>query len=296
MDPAATENDGSCEYEPLWVAPVRSQELSARISSTSGLLFWDGLLWTHNDNDDTRLYGIDTASAEIVREYLLTGVDNTDWEDIDGDGEFIYLGDFGNNASGNRSDLHILRIEKASLLSGDPSIDTIWFSYSDQQDLGPAEPNRTNFDCEACVVSSDRIYLFTKRWLDGMTTLYDLPKQPGTYVARKRASFDIQGLVTGATLLEQERLLVLCGYSGILQPFIYLLYDYPEDDFFSGNKRKVNISLPFLQAEGIATADGLIYYLSNESFVLEPATNTPQQIHRLDLGGLLETYLEGSGI
>jgi hypothetical protein len=115
-------------------------------------------------------------------------------------------------------------------------------------------------------------------------------------VAQKRASFGIQGLVTGATLLERERLLVLCGYSGILQPFIYLLYDYPQNEFFSGNKRKVNLSIPFLQVEGITTNDGLIYYLSNESFVLEPAANTPQQLHLVDLSGLLEEYLKGSGI
>jgi len=273
------------------VGPVRTQDLSALVSSTSGLIFWDGLLWTHNDNDDTKLYGLDTVSAEISREYLLPDVVNTDWEDIAEDGEYIYIGDFGNNASGNRTDLHILRIEMASLKSGNPFIDTIWFSYSDQLDLDPVEPNQTNFDCEAMVVSYDHIYLFTKRWIDGQTTLYALPKQAGTYVAQKRESFNIQGLVTGATLLEPERLLVLCGYSGILQPFIYLLYDYTGNDFFSGNKRRVNITIPFLQVEGITTKNGLIYHLSNEAFVLEPATNTPQKLHLFDLSELLGEFL-----
>ena len=294
MDSEATENDGSCIYDPVWVGPDRTLELSNLLEGTSGLIFWDGCLWTHNDNADTRLYGLDTASAEISREYLLPDVVNTDWEDIAEDGEYIYLGDFGNNASGNRTDLHILRIEMSSLKSGNPSIDTIWFSYSDQHDLNPTESNQTEFDCEALVVSSNNIYLFTKQWSTGHTTMYSLSKQPGNHIAQKKASFDIQGLVTGATLIEPEQLLVLCGYTGILQPFLYLLYDYSEQNFFSGNKRRINISVPFLQVEGITTRDGLRYYLSNESFILEPATNTPQQLHQFDLSELLGEYLKES--
>lgn len=296
MDFLATENSGNSTYEPVFLAPTTSKDISDVISSTSGLIFWDGLLWTHNDSEDIRIYGFDTASAEIRREYLLQGVVNTDWEDIAEDGEYIYLGDFGNNASGNRSDLHILRIEMLSLLSGTPRIDTIWFSYSDQQDMSPSEPNQTEFDCEAMVVSSDKIFLFTKQWLSGYTTLYILPKDPGVQIAQKKAEYNIQGLVTGACILEQEQLVALCGYTGILQPFIYLLYDYPNYDFFEGNKRRVNITIPFLQAEGITTRDGLIYYLSNELFEYEPATNISQRLYQFDLSPLLGEYLYGSGI
>jgi hypothetical protein len=270
--------------------------LSEALSGSSGLISWDGLIWTHNDHADPSLYGIDSATGEINRTYLLPDVAIIDWEDVAEDGEYIYVGDFGNNAAGNRSNLHILRISMASLLAGNPSIDTIWFSYSDQQDLSPAEPNQTEFDCEAMVVSSERIYLFTKQWITGHTTLYSLAKEPGTHVAQKMASHDVQGLITGATLLETEQLLVLCGYNGILQPFIYLLYDYPGEDFLAGNKRRVNLLIPFLQVEGVTTQDGLIYYLSNESFELQAGTSTPQQLHRIDLSELLEDYLKSSGI
>lgn len=289
--PEAIANDGSCKYDPVFVGAGKTMALSAELSETSGLTFWDGLLWAHNDHGDPILYGIDSATAEISRTHLLPEVGIIDWEDVAQDGEYIYVGDFGNNASGNRTDLHILRIFLASLLSGPPSIDTIWYTYSDQQDMNPLEPNQTEFDCEALVVSSSHIYLFTKQWLTGYTTVYALAKQPGRHVAQKKASHDLQGLVTGATLLESEHLLVLCGYTGILQPFLYLLYDYSEEDFFSGNKRRVNLLFPFLQVEGITTVDGLIYYLSNESFVLEPATNMPQKLHRIDLSALLAEYL-----
>jgi len=293
LDPAATENDGSCTYDEVWIRPRKSLNISESLKGTSGLLFWEGSLWTHNDHGDTRLYSLDTSSAVIRELYLLEGVENIDWEDMDQDSEFIYMGDFGNNASGNRDDLHILRIQKASLLSGSPDIDTIWFSYSDQHNLNPVGPNQTEFDCEALVVASNGLYLFTKQWLTGHTSVYALSKQPGNQVAQKQSTFDIQGLVSGATFLESKQLLVLCGYTSILQPFVYLMYDFPANDFFSGNKRRVNISIPFFQVEGIASLDGLTYYLSNESFVREPVINTLQQVHILELNSYLEEYLNG---
>jgi hypothetical protein len=293
LDPAATENDGSCTYDDVWIRPRKSLTLSENLKGTSGLLSWEGSLWTHNDHGDSHLYSLDTSSAAIRELYLLEGVGNTDWEDMDQDSGFIYVGDFGNNASGNRDDLHILRINKDLLLSGRPDIDTIWFTYSDQHDLSPAGPNQTEFDCEALVVSSNGLYLFTKQWITGHTTVYSLPKKPGNQVAQKQSSFDIRGLVSGATFLESKQLLVLCGYSGIMQPFVYLMYDFPAFDFFSGNKRRVNISIPFLQVEGIASMDGLTYYLSNESYVREPLTRTPQQVHIIDLNPYLEKHLNG---
>jgi hypothetical protein len=62
-------------------------------------------------------------------------VKNTDWEEISQDSSYIYVGDFGNNYQGNRTDLHILRIEKKSFLLNQPIIDTISFSYSNQTDF-----------------------------------------------------------------------------------------------------------------------------------------------------------------
>jgi hypothetical protein len=262
------------------------------LEETSGLILWDAYLWTHNDDSDTRLYGLDTATAKIEKTSILWKVENKDWEEIAQDEGYIYLGDFGNNG-GNRTDLQILRIEKNSVISGKPIIDTIGFTYSDQHDIGAATFNQTEFDCEAFVVSSDSIYLFTKQWLTAHTTVYVLPKVPGSYIAEKRFTFNIEGLVTGATFLEDKHLLVLCGYSGLSQPFLQLLYDYPEDHFFSGNIRRVNVSLLFHQIEGVATEDGLKYFLSNEySSLSTTGLVIPQKLHILDLEPYLGEYLE----
>ncbi len=290
----ATDNDGSCSYYPISVSPSSTFELSPTIKETSGLSLWDGYVWTHNDKVDTQLYGMDTTYGEIKVEFLLPGVINNQWEEISQDENYLYIGDFGNNTSGDRTDLHLLRVEKSSLKGGSPVIDTIWFSYNDQLDLNPVEANTTDFDCEAFVVAEDSIYLFTKQWTSVQTSVYVFPKTPGTYIARKKETYNIQGLITGATYLEAKKLIVLCGYTSLLYPFFYLLYDFEGYSFFSGNKRRVTVSLPFHQVEGIATVTGLKYYVSNELFEFKPVANNPQKLHIFDLNSLLYNYIEGS--
>jgi len=289
-DPLAEINDGSCTYDPVSISPQQTYTLNDQLERTSGLILWDGNLWTHNDHADTVLYGLDISTADIERTYALTGVKNADWEDISQDEDYIYIGDFGNN-NGNRTDLHVLRIMKNSLLDENPIIDTIWFSYEDQTDFSLQEAYQTDFDCEAMIVSSDSIYLFTKQWISAQTSVYRVPKTPGIFTAIKKDTYDVQGLITGATYLESERLLVLCGYTTLLQPFLTLLYGFQGHDFFFGNKRRITISLPFHQIEGIATQNGLNYYISNESFSLQPVTYTPQRLHKFDLSSFLEEYL-----
>ncbi len=86
---------------------------------------------------------------------------------------YLYIGDFGNNA-GSRTDLHILRIEKSSLLEGMPAIDTIAFAYEDQTDFTPSNQN-TAFDCEAFIAGTDSLFLFTKNWNNLSTVCYSVP-------------------------------------------------------------------------------------------------------------------------
>jgi hypothetical protein len=49
---------------------------------------------------------------------------------------------------------------------------------------------------------------------------------------------------------------------------LYLFYDY--EQFFSTNKRKIKMALPFHQMEGITTQNGLQSYLTNENFTRKP--------------------------
>jgi hypothetical protein len=290
FDPKATQNNGSCWYAAAKVKPVYSKALSDSLPETSGLIAFDHLLWTHNDDHDTTLYGMDTLGV-IQKKTNLQGLKNNDWEEITQDSCYLYIGDFGNNYTGNRIDLHILRIEKKSFLSNVPLIDTISFSYADQTDFAKQPANSTDFDCEAFVVLQDSIYLFTKQWKQKGTAVYALPKIPGNHIAQLKESYNIKGLITGATYVPHKNTIALSGYSKALSPFICLLYDYKKTDFFSGNRRKIKIALPFHQIEGIATQDGLRYYLTNEKLIRKPIIYNPQQLHSIDLSAFIADYL-----
>jgi hypothetical protein len=290
-NPAADQNNGSCTYNPVSISPILSFKLASNLIETSGLIKWGNYIWTHNDSDDNNLYVLDSANGNLMQYYSLNGKTNTDWEEISQDADFIYVGDFGNNQNGNRTDLKILRIDKNSLLANTPIIETINFSYSNQTSFTPTGSNNTDFDCEAFIVSADSIFLFTKQWISNKTGVYSVPKSPGTYVAVLKSSYDVQGLITGATYLESKNLVALCGYSNSLQPFIYLLYDYNGTEFFGGNKRKIEIALPFHQVEGIASSNGLKYFISNEHFSEAQLIDIPQKLHILDLTDYLGSYL-----
>ncbi len=285
----ASINNGTCAYSTVELVPDISMVLPAEMNETSGLLLLNDRLFTHNDDTDTNLYSFDPYNPSDFTIFPIPFVTNKDWEDIAEDETYIYIGDFGNNGTGNRTDLRIFRIAKSDL-EQNPVADTILFSYEDQTDFASHDPNTTDFDCEAFIVTENKIYLFTKEWISKKTTVYELEKTPGTHIAYMKSTFNVQGLITGATHLEDRQLVVLSGYSIVLQPFVYLLYDFPDNDFFGGNKRKIPISLPFHQVEGITTSDGLHYFLSNEQFNQGSIAIDPKILH-LDLESYLSAYL-----
>jgi len=286
----ATENDGSCSYASATVSAVASVDMPDTVSESSGLIIWNDGVYTHNDDTDNNLYRISPDNGEITQTLTVAGTVNQDWEDIAQDETHVYIGDFGNNANGNRTNMHIIKTAKNGLLAGNPVIERINFSYANQTGFTGTGNNNTDFDCEAMVVGTNYIYLFTKQWISRQTSVYRLPKTPGTYTAELLDTFDVKGLVTGAEMMEDKKLVVLCGYSTTLSPFIYLLYGYNSDEFFSGNKRKISVSESFTQIEGIATANGTDYYLSCEHFN-QAFINTEQQLFTVNLGSYLEGYL-----
>jgi hypothetical protein len=275
------------------LSPVYSVQLSSEISETSGLVFFEEGMLTHNDNADENLYVIDTINGSTLSSLAIPNVVNSDWEEITQDSLYLYVGDFGNNA-GNRTDLHILRIEKLSLLEGTPAIDTIAFAYEDQIDFTPSNQN-TAFDCEAFIAGNDSLFLFTKNWDNQTTVCYSLPKVPGNYLAHRKDTSDVNGLVTGATFVPSKKLVILSGYSSLLQPFMYLLFDFEGTDFFSSFQQKINLSLNFHQVEGIATTNGLDVYLTNEYFS-QSIISTQQKLHKFNLNTVLGEYLNGNNV
>ncbi|MBT4776353.1 MAG: hypothetical protein HON99_11600, partial [Crocinitomicaceae bacterium] len=64
--------------------------LNDSIKETSGLIYLDGRLITHNDSGGAAtLYEVDTNSGGILRETIVANASNVDWEDICYDSNYI---------------------------------------------------------------------------------------------------------------------------------------------------------------------------------------------------------------
>ena len=273
-DPAATNydstaksNNGSCQYANVKLNAALKFSLPKGLAENSGMIYWNNKIWIHNDgNNDPSLFEMDTT-GKVSRRIRITNALNMDWEDIAQDEKYVYVGDFGNNETGVRKNLRILRIAKKSLL--DTTVvkgELIQFTYGDQTDFNSPGNGKTDFDCEAMVVVNGKIYLFTKQWVSAGTVLYELPAEPGTHVARKKGSLQTNGLVTAASYDPATRTIILVGYGvPLLNRFIYLLYDYKDDAFFSGNKRKMTINVS-KQTEAVFLLGKQVWISNEDSF------------------------------
>jgi len=137
--------------------------LPSSVKETSGLLYLHQRIITHNDSGgNAELYEIDPATGNVTRTVAVNNATNVDWEAICADDEYLYIGDFGNNA-GSRTDLKIYRIRQSDYLEIDNdevSAEVIHFAYADQTDFTPTNYT-TNFDAEAFVALEDQLCIFT---------------------------------------------------------------------------------------------------------------------------------------
>lgn len=276
-DPAATINDGSCLYPATNYTPVNKTTLSAAVKETSGLVFAGGRLWTHNDGgNEAALYQIDTLTNAILQTVAIGGATNTDWEDLAFDGTNFYIGDFGNNSNGNRTDLKIYKFPLAAIPTGNDvtvpaaAVEVIEFTYEDQTDFSPQGANNTRFDCEAMLWRNDSLHLFTKDWIGLQSVHYALPATAGAHLARRRETLPADGLITGAGI-SGPGVVLLLGYrtdNGAL--FAWLLFDHAGGLFFNGNKRRIGLGLaPFFgQVEGLCFRNSAGGYMSNEELTV----------------------------
>lgn len=299
-DPAANNydstvavNNGSCVYDNSNLKPIFNYNLSAVINETSGLVYWKKKIWTHNDSGGSpAIYQLNRETGNIERTIVIDNAINVDWEDMAQDNKFFYIGDFGNNAKGNREDLRIYKVAKSDIAAGDTvTADIISFAYSDQTDFTAKPQNSTDFDCEALIAYGDSLYLFSKDWTDNKTRLYKLPNKAGSFTAEKTGELDVKGLITGAEILVDQRVIVLTGYNNTLSPFIYMLYDFSGNNFFGANKRKVGLSQSFTQVEGICAQSPTRFFISNEKYS-QLIINTPAKMQTLNLSKLLNPYYQ----
>ncbi len=264
-------------------------ELPTEVKETSGLIFFNGKVITHNDSGDgPNLYEIDTISGAITRTITISNATNVDWEDISQDNTHIYIADIGNN-NGDRNDLKIYKVLKSDYISSTSVLaEVISFSYEDQTDFTPA-PGNTNFDAEAIVASLESILIFTKNWADFKTNAYAVPKLAGDYSAQKVSSYDVGGLITGVSSDPGGNNFLFCGYDTTFTPFLLFVdQNRPSGlDIFGGSPTRIDlVDAIFLeqgsQIEGIAFIEFPRYFISREFFSIDVGGTTlefPQKLY-----------------
>jgi hypothetical protein len=243
--------------------------LDESLKETSGLIYLNQKLITHNDSDgEPALYEVDSINGMVTRKVIVSNATNTDWEDISRDSAFIYIGDFGND--GSRTDLKIYRISISSYLNttnDSVTADTIHFSYADQSDFTPDQFS-TNFDAEALIAYNDSLYIFTKNWGDNLTNVYSCPKTPGTYIISKVDVINAQCLVTGATYNPLSNAVILLGYT-LVTPYIIEISNFTLNSFSNGTVNKYALARQpdySYQMEGISYFGENQYYITAEEF------------------------------
>ncbi|CAZ98111.1 T9SS type A sorting domain-containing protein [Zobellia galactanivorans] len=253
-------------------------EMPDGLSESSGLLFFNDRLITHNDSGNLpELYEIDTLSLTISRTVTIGNVSNHDWEDIAQDETFIYIGDFGNN-NGTRENLAIYRIAKSDYLTSNTLMaEKIEFSYEDQTSF--ENNGNSDWDAEALFVMEDQLVVLTKQWNTQGTVAYAVPIEPGSYKAKRLDGYAVDGLVTGADYDPVSGQLYLVGYSPSLSPFLYKIDGASKTNIFEGPVERLKVDVNMAQIESIAQVDAETYFLSSERF------------ERADLGFLLKSKL-----
>jgi hypothetical protein len=282
FDPAANWNDGSCTYASTNYNLQLVTDFPDELQENSGLIFYNNLLYSINDGGNSTDFQEIDIQGNILRSINVSGAQNIDWEAISQNDSTVFLGDFGNNG-GNRHDLGIYRVSKNEFANNDTvTMNQFWFTYPDQISFTNTSGNH-NFDCEAFVYLNDSLHLFTKGWQNLYTKHYVLPvNTTDTIIAILRDSLWVDGLITDASIDSTTGRLLLLGYknngSNFYTSFVYLIYDYINTNFFSGNKRRIEIGnmLTVSQTEGITFNSSTSGFISSEKITSSFLTIPPK--------------------
>lgn len=263
--------------------------LDNTVMESSGLIYSNGRLITLNDSGNTpQLFELSPIDGNILRTITVSNAENRDWEDLAQDESYIYIGDFGNN-NGDRTDLNIHRIAKMQYENSTiVTAEQISFVYEDQVDF-TTSPN-SNWDAEALFVFEDNLIVLTKQWQDMGTVAYRIPKVPGDYSAVRMDSYQVDGLVTGATYNESLQKLVLVGYSQLLSPFYVEIEGVTNTTIFSGAISKSSLDTGIAQVEAVTSYKNT-YFITSEEFInTNPQINSPSQLFSFKLENIVTVY------
>ncbi len=253
--PAAAPRDSSlCRVDAAGVA------LPETVHESSGLAAGGGVLWTHNDSGDPRLFAVGTDGA-ARGSVQVTGAAVQDWEDIAAGpcpgGRCLFIGDIGDNQAA-RPRITIYRVPQPA--PGDaatPPAQAFHATYPD----GPQ-------DAEAIFVTpSGRVYVVSKGET-GAVAVYRFPESmvPGSVARLERvrelapAGIKRSERITGASASAD-------GQWVVLRTLRALSFYRARDLAAATGGEPLRFDLQPLneaQGEAVAFGDGRTLYLSSE--------------------------------
>jgi len=249
------------------------QTLPSEVNESSGVIYWGDNIWTHNDSgDDPNIYELSVESGKVLRTVTFKEASARDWEDIAQDSQYIYVSDLGNNA-GKRRDLAIYKTPKSAIATGQNEVtwSKLAITYPDRTNYKPPA-YKHNFDCEALLAFEDSLYIFSKNHLDKHCRFYSVANNVPEQVIQLKDRFNSKGMITGAAVNKKKGVVALLGYNldpevGNFGAFVWLLWDYPNRDFFSGKSKRIN--MPF-----IAQAEGISYWKADQFIISTEETRS----------------------
>jgi hypothetical protein len=164
--------------------------LSDELKEISGLQYLnDTLLVAHNDGGNApMIYFLNPNSGKIIKRVVLKNTKNVDWEDMALNGNYLYIGDFGNN-NNKRKNLTIYRFSWKDALKQDSiSTDLMTIAYAEQMAF-PPENKALNFDAECLAFADGYLWIFTKNRtepFDGVSNVYRVKFQENTHAVLKK--------------------------------------------------------------------------------------------------------------
>lgn len=238
---------------------VQDFDLVKALDETSGLEILDNTLITINDSGDKPMVYYLNLTGQIIAKHLLEGVQNNDWESLARDDEFLYVADIGNNYD-TRTNLNILKLPVSIESNYRP--EKIAFNYPEQIDF--KYKKRSQFDGEALICYEDNLLIFTKDRATKTTTIYRLPKIPGTYQAEKLGTIDTQSIITGADYDPGTQLLVLTSTIDFNLYYILVIKDFNLKNLSELQISRFEIPIGKTQVEAIKIINSTTFWITSE--------------------------------
>ena len=229
---SGAQEDGACDrFEPGGLAGLVAESRVVELSGLAASRQHDGVLWSHNDSGGApELYAM-REDGTALGAYPVEGATATDWEDMasgpgtDGAGDFLYVGDIGDNGA-VRASVTVYRVpepEEAPALpcTSLPGAEALELTY-------PGGPS----DAEALLVDprTGDLVIVTKS-VTGASRVLNAPVEtlePGAPIAMVDAgprriplpTTEAEGLpatmVTGGDVSPDGSLVVLRTYGSVL--------------------------------------------------------------------------------